>query len=311
MKNIIALLFILMLVFSLNTFAKDAFSFEPEEYTDSIIPPGHIGMEPFITGYRNSDTLDFSVVETAEMLHVHGTHVIQMTMTHPGTAWNIMAKNAVIGNQPENRDTSFLIGLNNRDTLWYWVYIPWSCPVDSIFIFVRNENWSHEEHTVYHPSDLNFGKWNELKDGISDNFSGQPYDLTNGNIIQSDFEVRTNPAISPPNCTLYIDAISSKGRVPPEYIDTNYQGGIKMPEPGEGVVKVSKGSINCIEYATNVTAPVMIQVFNVAGQKKIEIPIGMQVAGSYNIPLDLAAGVYIIRVVVGAEEETGKAICVK
>ena len=84
-----------------------------------------------------------------------------------------------------------------------------------------------------------------------------------------------------------------------------------MPEPGEGAVKVSKGSINCIEYATNVAAPVIVQVFNIAGQKKLEIPIGMQAPGSYSIPLDLVAGIYIIRVVVGEEEESGKAICIK
>jgi hypothetical protein len=299
-RKFIALLCILTFVFSLNTFAKDAFSFEPYEYADSFVPLTYEGMEPFITGYRDSKPEDFSIVEGKKWWH--GTHSIQMCMTHRGTKWNIMAKNAVIGSQPENRDTSFLIGVENRDTMYYYVYIPWSCPIDSIFIFVRNQDWAHDGHTTYYPRNLSFGRWNELKDGISDDF-----EITTG-IIQSDFEIHTNREVNPPACTLYIDAISSKGRVPGKYADTTGQSGIEMPK--EGALNVAKASINCIEYTINCNTMVMVQVFDLAGRKIMEEG-GFQVAGSYSLPLDLTAGVYLTVITAGEEIKTAKTICVK
>jgi hypothetical protein len=301
LKKLLAFLFIFVFVLSLKIQAKDAFSFEPYEYADSVLPStDYEGMEPFITGYRDSKPEDFSIVEGKKWWH--GTHSIQMCMTHTGTRWNIMAKNAVIGSQPENRDTSFLIGVENRDTMYYYVYIPQGCPIDSIFIFVRNQDWAHDGHTTYYPRNLRFGRWNELKDGISDDF-----EITTG-IIQSDFEIHTNPEVNPPACTLYFDAISSQGRVPSKYCDTADQAGIKIPELGDGVI-VSKGSINCVEYAINSSAPVIVQVFDLTGRKQLEIPVGMQSAGTYSIPLDLPAGVYLTRVATITGEATGKAIC--
>jgi len=302
LRKLLAFLFIFVFVLSLKIQAKDAFSFEPYEYADSVLPStDYEGMEPFITGYRDSKPEDFSIVEGKKWWH--GTHSIQMCMTHTGTRWNIMAKNAVIGSQPENRDTSFLIGVENRDTMYYYVYIPQGCPIDSIFIFVRNQDWAHDGHTTYYPRNLRFGRWNELKDGISDDF-----EITTG-IIQSDFEIHTNPEVNPPACTLYFDAISSKGRVPSKYCDTTGQAGIKIPELGNGV-SVSKGSINCVEYAISSSAPVIVQVFDLTGRKQLEIPVGMQSAGTYSIPLDLAAGVYISRVATITGEATGKTICI-
>jgi hypothetical protein len=280
--KLLVFLSILIFVLSLNTQAKDAFSFEPYEYADSVLPStAYEGMEPFITGYRDSDPEDFSIVEGKKWWH--GTHSIQMCMTHEGTRWNIMAKNAVIGSQPENRDTSFLIGVENRDTMYYYVYIPQGCP--------------------NYPRNLHFGRWNELKDGISDDL-----EITTG-ILQSDFEIHTNPEVNPPACTLYVDAISSKGRVPSQYCDTAGQAGIKIPEQGNGV-SITRGSINCVEYAINTSGPVIIQVFDLSGRKQLEIPVGMQPAGTYSIPLDLPTGVYLSRVATITGEAKGKSICI-
>ncbi len=300
MRKFLVLFFVLMLMFSLETISKDAFSFEANEYPDSIIPPGYEGMEPFITGYRDSKASDFSIVEGKKWWH--GTHSIQMCMTHTGTRWNIMAKNLLIGSQPENLDTTFLDGLNNRDTMYYYVYIPWNAPIDSIFIFVRNASWAHDEHTVYYPRDLRYGRWNELKDGISDDL-----EITTG-IIQSDFEVHTNPEVNPPACTLYIDAISSKGRVPSKYIDTTGQAGI---DEEVGIINITGTSINCVKYSLGVNAPVMIQVYDLTGRKQLEIPVGIQPAGSYNIPVDLSPGVYFVEVSTDMDSKIGKVISCK
>lgn len=308
MKKFLTLLFVIVFFLSLKALAKDAFSFEPNEYPDGIIPEGYEGMAPFITGYRDSKPEDFSVVEGEKWWH--GTHSVQMRLTHTGTKWNIMAKNKRISGQVESLDTTFLTNLDYGDTIYYYLYVPWNAHIDSIFIFVRNFDWDHEEHTVYHASDLHYGRWNELKDGISENNTGgDPFDKIDS-IIQSDFEIHTNPAVNPPACTLYIDAISSKGRVPGRYIDTSGQAGVEMPGQDVRAVAVAKSSINCVEYALGVGAPVMIQVFDLAGRKQLEIPVGIQSAGTYSLPLNLAPGVYFVRVTAVEDEDIGKVICV-
>ncbi len=312
MRKFLVLFFVLMLMFSLETISKDAFSFEAKEYPDSIIPPGYEGMAPFITGYRDSKPEDFSIVEGEKSYH--GTHSIQMCMTHTGTRWNIMAKNLREGSQPENLDTTFLHELYYGDTLFYHVYVPWSADgvIDSIFIMVRNTNWNQDVHTIYHASDLHYGRWNVLKDGISDTcqtgWGDGPFDLP---LIQSDFEIHTNPEVNPPACTLYIDAISSKGRVPSKYIDTTGQAGIDMPGPGDGLVSIAKSSINCIEYALGASVPVMLKFYDLTGSKKLEIPVGFQPAGSYKFPVDLSPGVYFAEISTDKESKIGKVICFK
>ena len=295
-----------MFVLFLNIQAKDAFSFEPYEYPDSQAPDY---MNPFFSNHRNSDSADFSIVDGAKWWH--GSHSVMINMTHPGTSWNILAKNAWVSGEAEAEDYTFMDGLYNKDTIYYYLYIPWNCPVDSIFLMVRNENWDQDVHTIYHPEDLNFGRWNELKDGISDTchkgWGDGPFNMP---LIQTDLEIHLI-AGSSPACTLYWDCPSSKGRVPFEYCDTFGQAGIEMPKPGDNPVKVAKTSINCIEYSLGVGALVMIQVFDLTGRKKCEMPIGSQSPGAYNIPLDLSSGVYFVKVTTDKNEGGGKIICVK
>jgi len=319
LKKFLTVLFVIVFFLSLKALAKDAFSFEDKEYAKKYPNPDSIpsdidAMKPFTTGYRNSLPEDFSRVEGAKTYH--GSHAIQLTMTHEGTRWLIFAKNARESTQADALDSTFLHDLDIGDTLFYYLYVPWNAPIDSIFIFVRaldaGGTWTQDVHTVYHASDLHFGRWNELKDGISDTTvtgfgNGEPFPTP---LIQSDFQIDTRAGVVPA-CTLYFDCPSSKGRVPSEYIDTTGQAGIEMPEPGDGAVKVAKGSINCVEYAIGVVAPVMVQVYDLTGRKQLEIPVGIQSAGTYRIPLNLPAGVYLTRVVAGEEEVTGKVICVR
>jgi hypothetical protein len=229
--------------------------------------------------------------------------------------WLLYAKNARAQESPEPDalDTSFLDGLSNGDTIYYYLYVPWSTPIDSLFIFVRDTDWNRNEYSFYHASDLNFGRWNELKNGISNTCQPGYDDGAFGiPLIQSDFEIHTNSAVNPPVCTLYWDAPSSKGGVPLEYTDTAGQAGIYMPEPGESSVTVAKTSINCIEYSLGVGVPVMIQVFDLTGKKKKEMPIGFQTSGSYSIPLDLSPSVYFARITTTDENVgKGKIICVE
>lgn len=308
LRKFIISLFVFTLMLSINSTAKDAFSYEPNEYPDSVT---EYGMEPFTTGYRDSQLEDFVVVEGEKAYH--GTHSVAIHMTHPGSRWLIYAKNALESGQADALDSTFLDGLNIGDTLYYYLYVPWGAPIDSIFIFVRaieSGNWNQDVHTVYHASDLHYGRWNELKDGISDTCTtafgdGAPFTTP---LIQSDFQIDLIDGVVPA-CTLYFDCPSSKGRVPSEYIDTTGQAGITLPD-GKGI-EVAKGSINCVEYTLNTSAPVMIQVFDLTGRKQKEIPIGFRPTGNYNISLDLAPGVYITKVTTDIAEATGKIICVR
>jgi hypothetical protein len=309
LKKFLTLSLILTFVFSISLLAKDAFSFEPEEYPDSLAPTY---MDPFFTSYRDSRPEDFTIAQGEKAWY--GNHSVRISMTHEGTSWIILAKNYYLGmDNPEHLDSTFMIDLDNGDTIYYYLYVPWNAPIDSIFIFVRDADWSHDEHTVYHASDLCYGRWNELKDGISElTTNGDEFSTENGDsaIIQIDFQIDLI-ADSIPACTLYWDCPSSKGRVPPAYTDTAGQAGIEMQESGEGPLKITKASINCVEYKINSSAPVMIQVFDLTGRKQKEMPIGLQPAGTYSIPLNLAPGVYITKVTTDVAEATGKIICVK
>lgn len=304
MKRFLVLFFVLMLMFCLNTSAKDAFSFEPYEYADSAAPAD---MSPFFTGYRDSEPEDFVIVEGEKSWH--GTHSVAVCMAHEGTSWIVLAKNALEGAGDPILDSTFLPNLFYGDTLYYHLYVPWQAAgtIDSIYIFVRNTSWAHDLHTVYNASDLHYGRWNVLKDGISDTTSsGDPFDLP---LIQSDFQIDLVGGVVPA-CTLYLDAISSKGRVPSKYIDTTGQAGIDALDLN-GLVSVAKSSINCIEYALNCDAPVMLTFYDLTGSKKLEIPVGFQPAGSYNFPVDLSPGVYFAEISTDKESKIGKVICFK
>jgi len=297
-QKIIALLFILTLVFPLNTFAKDSFSFEPEEYPGGIIPPGIEGLAPFTTGYRDSRPEDFSVVEGESW---HGTHAVQIRMTHEGKKWNIFARNYYLHpGDPEYLDSTFLQDLDTGDTIYYYLYIPSGAPIDSIFMFLRDYNWAWDKATIYHASDLDFGVWNELKDGISDSTDYGDTTFTFP-IMQSDFQIDTYDSVANPACTLYWDCPSSSGPV----------AGINMPEQKNNALSVVRSSINCVKYTLNAAAPVIIQIFDLTGRKQTETVPGFQAAGSYGIDLSLSAGVYIARIVAGTEEKTAKVICIR
>jgi len=301
LKRFFRISLIITFVFSISSVAKDAFSFEPYEYADSFVPLTYEGMAPFVTGYRDSREEDYSVVEGEKWYH--GTHSVQMRLTHAGTKWNILAKNHYLNpSDPQNIDTTFLQNLDYGDTIFYYLYIPWNAPIDSIFIFVRDEDWAHDDHKVYHARDLRFGRWNELKDGISKSLPKV------NSIVQSDFEIHTISGVVPA-CTLYWDCPSSKGRVPPEYVDSTGQAGIAVP--ADQGLKITKGSINCVDFSMNTDAPLMVQVFDLTGRKQKEIPMGFQPAGNYNIPMNLAPGVYFVRIATDKTEKIGKIICIE
>jgi hypothetical protein len=300
--------FVLVFVFALPIFAKYMYDFE-EPWPDTLTT-----IAPWIP-YRDLDTSCVSVVENVKWFSSFGHHAVEIRLNKVGKMWLVflVAKWQAGYNA---RDTLFLKDLAPGDTIYYYWYIPCGAPIDSFFIFERDSMWGRDYYSYYFPEDLTFGAWNELKDGISEmrNNGSEPMLFP---LIQIDCEFHTDSMLKhngvAPNCTLYFDCPSSMGPVS-AYADTAGQrencAGVEMPKQGSGAVSVPKTSINCLEYETKVMAPVAIQVFNAAGRKQLEIVPGVQPAGKYSIPLELPAGVYLVRVVAGKEVETGKIISV-
>ena len=257
-----------------------------------------------------------SVVENVKWFSSFGHHAAEVRLDTNGTKWLLMCK-AKWNGMVNALDTLFLPGIKAGDTLYYYLFVPCGAPIDSIFIFERDSIWNQDPKAYYFPEDLTFGAWNELKSGVSDVGGDNGTTPLLFPLIQVDFEIHTDSSLNHPGmspaCTLYFDCPSSLGPVS-EYADTAGQreacAGVEMPEQGSGAVIVPKTSINCVEYETKIMAPVAIQVFDAAGRRQLQIAPGIQPAGKYSIPLELPAGVYLVRVVAGKEVETGKVISV-
>ncbi len=101
------------------------------------------------------------------------------------------------------------------------------------------------------------------------------------------------------NDTIYVDAITSQGR---------------LASDPSGIVGVDKGnlalpktSIGSIKYSLKGTVPVLIEAYNLTGQKVLSEVPGFQAAGDHELKVDgLASGVYIVKVVAGDDILTSK-----
>jgi hypothetical protein len=101
------------------------------------------------------------------------------------------------------------------------------------------------------------------------------------------------------NDTIYFDAITSQGRL----------SGIDISDGG---LVLSKTSIGSIKYSLKNTAPVLIEAFNLAGQKVLSEAPGFQATGDYELKVNgLASGVYIVKVVVGDDILTSKLLTIE
>ncbi len=180
----------------------------------------------------------------------------------------------------------------------YWFYIPAGAPIDSFIVFNRDSDWSWCTFGKYMPGDLTFGAWNNL-------IAPTPETLANGDtidlpIIQFDVWIFTDSSLLNPSCTLYMDDIRAGNK-----------DGIGIPKKGSGVLSVSKSSINFIEYSLSASAHILIEIFNLSGQKvAVEVP-GGQFEGPHKIYVDLPAGIYLVGITAGKEKGFGKFISVK
>jgi hypothetical protein len=195
-------------------------------------------------------------------------------------------------------DTNFLPGVGDKDTIFYYLWIPCGAPIDSIFIFARDSIWAQDAKTVYKKIDLNFGCWNELFDRV-DSTGTFLFPL-----VQCDFEIHTDASLNvpgtSPGCTLYFDCPSSIGSIFPDgYDDTTGQreicGGII--EGSDGITV--EASINSVKISLSKSAPITVSIYNVIGQRVYQ-SAGFAPAGENIVDVsDLANGVYTVKVVSG------------
>ncbi len=185
------------------------------------------------------------------------------------------------------------------DSIWYYLYIPAGAPVDSICAFTRDSDWTWSIFSIYQNSDLAMDAWNELICIVSDTTSGG--DTIDLPIIQCDLWIYTNSSVANPACTLYLDSITF-----------GWDGsGIELPQKNEGILKITKNSINCIEYSLISSAHILIEIFNLSGQKvAVKVP-GRQLEGPHRIYVDLPAGIYLAKITADKEKGVSKFISVE
>jgi hypothetical protein len=266
------------------------FDFEYDSPADSILP-----WIPY-RDLRNSNVL----VVTGRAFS--GTHSVQLPLDTMGTKWLLFCRSAWAPAPDAYCDK--LSGARAGDTIFYYLYIPYWAPIDSIFMFERDSLWGQDEYTYYFPEDLDVG-WNELKDGVS---LLKGADTMVFPLVQCDFEIHTDSALNhpglSPGCTLYLDAIRFSWL-------SDSSGMIERPKEGPVVLNITKGSINCVEYSLSSAAPVLIKIFDMAGRKMAtEVP-GIQFEGSHKIYVDLPSGIYLTEITAGKEKRFGKFVSVQ
>jgi hypothetical protein len=280
-----------MLVYSLPALAKGTYDFE-HGVRDSTLP---------WLGTRDFNNYNDLKVVTDEALN--GNYSLQVPLCDTGFLspygyWYLYCKGAFMGGPPQNAyDSCFLWDLGVGDTMWYYFYCPSGAEVDSFVIFLQDSNWTYGPYKNYIYADLDMDAWNEFKYPLTTDIEGNPLDFR---IAQANLWIMTFS--TPPSCTLYFDCPST---------DSSQMAGITIPEQGDGAVSIARGSINCVEYSIKVSAPVMLQVFDLVGRKQKEIAPGIQAPGSYKVDLDLPTGFYFARVVAGKEVVISKITCVK
>ncbi len=220
------------------------------------------------------------------------------TMPWWHTSWVLYCKSAYWSNGICT-DSVFMHEVSLGDEVEYWIYIPAGAPIDSFIVFVRDSDWRWALENNYQAGDLTFDAWNRIVAPISDtNYAGDPIRLP---LLEFDVWIWTDSALPQnPACTLYMDDITTQPST-----------GITTPEKGQVVLNIPDNSINCIEYSLSSSAHILIEIFNLSGQKvAVEVP-GKQLEGPHKIYVDLPSGIYLVEITADKIKGFGKFISVK
>ncbi len=304
-KRILSLVLVIGLIFSFTTKAGE----ELFEY-------GEIGNWEIwdYCGHERHDTLmgGGATIEVVDgwNYEVGGSHALRVVLIDPSdTGW--------VEPQFTATQTDFLADVNPGDTIFYAIYLsephdPDTC-INVLKVFGKDgsEGWSWKDNgNVWSipgtsdnlPNDtVKYNQWNLLA-YVIDTTGGWVLPPNQIGICINFSNVSSENTYSE-NDTIYFDAITSQGRLPAE------PSGIDIDD---GNVVLPKTSIGSIKYSLTKTAPVLIEAFDLTGRKVMTAAPGFQGAGDYEVKTDnLAAGVYIVKIVVGDASLTSKLIAIE
>lgn len=277
MKKFIVLLFVLTVLCALPGFAKATYNFETEDQDSVLVPSSD---DPHFTIFsRTSDNVyegDYAMMYVLEDTSAEGSG---------GTAWEVHTPDQ---EDPLITDLEFM-----TDTIFFWMYLPdvGAGVMDFIQPFTQDANWA------WH------GAWQEYSSATLDAWDCYP-------VVVDSVDWETNPRELPlvragvefgsietnPGCTVYVDLVSSESRGGGSGIEL-------ITDAGEVTLEAS---INIIKFSLDKPTPVLVSVYNLMGAKVAEKAPGGMSAGSHEIPVDLPAGMYIVKLVAGQVKATGK-----
>ena len=305
-KKILSIVLVIALAFSLTVLAGEN-DFEDEEiggweiwdYTGE--PGGHNRKADLMGGGAPME------ITGGMNYEVGGSHALRVVLTDPSdTGWV----------EPQfSNEGEFLEDLATGDTVFYAIYL--SEPHDpdtAINVFkmfgkhgtgwswAQDDNgciWSIPGTCANLPNDtVLFGRWNLLTFVVPD--IGEDAWQQIGICINFNASISKYPENTySENDTIYFDAITSQGRL----------SGIDI---SDGSLALPKASIGSIKYSLTSTAPVLIEAYNLAGQKVLSEAPGFQAAGDHELKVNgLASGVYIVKVVAGGDILTSKLLTIE
>jgi hypothetical protein len=303
-KKILSLVLVFILALSLTSIAGEQ-TFELEEV-------GDWELWDYNGAYERHDQVG-NPIELAEgwNYEVGGSNALRVSVVDASDT-------GFVEPQFTTSQSDFLTDVTHGDTVFYAVYLaepknPDNC-INVIKVFGKDgsEGWSWRDNgNIWEipgtsdnlPNDtVKYEQWNLLayvvdstggwvvppnQIGLCLNFSGE-------NTAENPYKE---------NDTIYVDAITSQGRLP------SAPSGIAVVE---GNLVLPKTSIGSIKYSLSGTAPVLVEAYDITGRKVLTKAPGFQTAGSYEINTDeLATGVYIVKIVAGKTSLTSKLITIK
>jgi hypothetical protein len=270
MKKMFVLLGIVVLLCSLTALAKATYDFED-------------GVNPFIGNADPNNWCPISVMEISSNQAWEGDSSLMIVLDDPGATGKMKWAFAT-NSDPLIEDLELGV-----DTIFFWLYLPdgYDEVMNNVQPFTQDGNWSWTG---------NYQDWDGLpKDEWHCNWC-----VTSASaqlpIRRAGIEFVS--AVEEPNCTLYVDLVSSVSREGGSGIEL-------ITDPGKVVLEAS---INTIKFSLDEPAPVLLSVYNLMGAKVAEIAPGAMSAGPHEMVIDAPAGMYIVKLVAGKITKKSKLI---
>lgn len=299
----------IVLLFVLLSFPVFAFVSDFEGEGDTVVIYNRwTGVDfPYVDGWYAR--VDISDSKPAEVFNAEGagtayegTHALCVifydtaSVDPGGDLWDFNSRPGEAGvNHFDGEDT-----LADGDTITFHIWIPPEGSIDDSVVispYAQYLDWG-----VWDATDpISIDSLNAL--GLAETwhaFEVRLPDTVGGEDILAVGVQFTYPEVVNPDDTIYVDYIYNKA-------DTS---GVPL-STDPSVLSLPSLSINNLSYELSAGALVHLAVYNSLGQKVEEIVPGLQEAGAYSFDIDLASGIYILKVTAGQNGKSGKLLMLK